>query len=74
MLGHIGINVQNLDAARRYYSAIMPLVGLEMYLDAHDEFAYRPASGKSRTFCSSIHPSRRRRIRDTRPACNTWRS
>jgi catechol 2,3-dioxygenase-like lactoylglutathione lyase family enzyme len=50
MLGHIGINVPNLDAARRYYSAVMPLVGFEVFLDAEDEFAYRPAAGKPGTY------------------------
>ena len=28
----------------------MPLVGFEMYLDADDEFAYRPAAGKPGTY------------------------
>jgi catechol 2,3-dioxygenase-like lactoylglutathione lyase family enzyme len=50
MLGHIGINVPDLDGARRYYSAVMPLVGFEVFLDAEDEFAYRPAAGKPGTF------------------------
>jgi len=44
VLGHVGINVPDLAAARRYYSAIMPRVGFERYLDADDEFAYRPPS------------------------------
>ena len=46
MLGHVGINVPDLDAARRYYGAVMPLVGFEIYVDADDEFAYRPMAGK----------------------------
>jgi catechol 2,3-dioxygenase-like lactoylglutathione lyase family enzyme len=50
MLGHIGINVPDLDAARRYYSAVMPLVGFESFLDADDEFAYRPMAGKPGTY------------------------
>jgi catechol 2,3-dioxygenase-like lactoylglutathione lyase family enzyme len=50
VLGHVGINVPDLAAARRYYSAIMPLVGFEMYLDANDQFAYRPAAGKPGTY------------------------
>ena len=50
MLGHVGINVPDLDAARRYYSAIMPLVGFELYLDADDQFAYRPMAGKPGTY------------------------
>jgi catechol 2,3-dioxygenase-like lactoylglutathione lyase family enzyme len=50
VLGHVGINVPDLDAARRYYSAIMPLVGFELYLDADDQFAYRPMAGKPGTY------------------------
>ena len=50
MLGHVGINVPDLAATRRYYSAIMPLVGFEMFLDADDQFAYRPTAGKPGTY------------------------
>jgi catechol 2,3-dioxygenase-like lactoylglutathione lyase family enzyme len=50
VLGHVGLNVPDLDTARRYYSAVMPLAGFEMYLDAEDEFAYRPAAGKPGTY------------------------
>ena len=50
MLGHIGINVPELDAARRYYAAVMPLLGFETFLDADDEFAYRPTAGKPGTY------------------------
>jgi catechol 2,3-dioxygenase-like lactoylglutathione lyase family enzyme len=50
MLGHIGINVPDLDAARHYYGAVMPLVGFETFLDADDEFAYRPMAGKPGTY------------------------
>jgi len=50
MLGHVGLNVPDLGAARRYYGAIMPLVGFERYLDADDQFAYRPAAGKPGTY------------------------
>jgi hypothetical protein len=34
VLGHIGINVPDLDAARRSYGAVMPLVGFEVFVDA----------------------------------------
>jgi catechol 2,3-dioxygenase-like lactoylglutathione lyase family enzyme len=50
MLGHIGVNVPDLDAARRYYSAVMPLVEFESFLDADDQFAYRPMGGKPGTY------------------------
>jgi hypothetical protein len=44
------MNVPDLGAARRYYCTIMPLVGFELYLDADDQFAYRPAAGKPGTY------------------------
>jgi catechol 2,3-dioxygenase-like lactoylglutathione lyase family enzyme len=50
VLGHVGINVPDLAAARRYYTAIMPLIGFEMYLDTDDQFACRPAAGKPGTY------------------------
>ncbi len=50
VLGHIGINVPDLPAAKAYYGALMPLLGFEPFLDADDQFAYRPAAGKPGTF------------------------
>ena len=50
MLGHIGVNAPDLRAAKTYYDAIMPLVGFEPFLEADDEFAYRPMSGKPGTY------------------------
>ncbi|MCT7659629.1 extradiol dioxygenase [Mycobacterium deserti] len=50
MLGHLGINVPDLSSARGYYDAIMPLLGFEIFLDAGDEFAYRPSGGKPGTY------------------------
>ena len=49
MLGHIGINVPDLAAARRYYDEIMPMFGYEIFLSADDQFAYIPAGGKRGT-------------------------
>lgn len=40
----------DLTSARRYYTAFMPLVGFEPFLDADDEFAFRPAGGKPGTY------------------------
>lgn len=50
MLGHLGINVSDLAAAKTYYDALMPLVGFEPFLDDHDQFAYRPTAGKPGTY------------------------
>jgi catechol 2,3-dioxygenase-like lactoylglutathione lyase family enzyme len=49
-LGHLGINVPDLDAAKRYYDAVMPLLGYEEFFSAADEFSYRPVAGKVGTF------------------------
>jgi catechol 2,3-dioxygenase-like lactoylglutathione lyase family enzyme len=50
VLGHIGINVSDLTAAKAYYDELMPLLGFEPFLSAEDEFAYRPADTKRGTF------------------------
>lgn len=50
MLGHLGINVSDLAAAKAYYDDLMPLVGFEEFLSAEDRFAYRPAAGKPGTY------------------------
>ena len=50
MLGHLGINVPDLDDARRYYDEIMPLLDFDTFLDDDDQFAYRPAGGKPGTY------------------------
>jgi catechol 2,3-dioxygenase-like lactoylglutathione lyase family enzyme len=50
VLGHLGINVPDLRAAKGYYDAVMPLLGFDEYLTAEDEFAYRPAGGKPGTY------------------------
>ncbi|MEO3782197.1 VOC family protein [Actinocorallia sp. B10E7] len=50
MIGHIGINVPDLSAAKAYYDEIMPLLGFEEFFSAEDEFSYRPANGKPGTF------------------------
>lgn len=50
MLGHIGVNVPDLGAAKRYYDVVMPALGFEEFFSSDDEFAYRPAAGKPGTF------------------------
>jgi catechol 2,3-dioxygenase-like lactoylglutathione lyase family enzyme len=49
VIGHIGVNVSDLDRARSYYSALMPLPEFETYLDDPDQVTYRPAEGKPGT-------------------------
>ncbi|MCW2494305.1 VOC family protein [Jatrophihabitans sp.] len=50
MLGHLGINVPDLDAAKAYYDALLPLLGYEPFFAADDEFSYRPAEGRPGTY------------------------
>lgn len=50
MLGHIGINVPDLEIARRYYTDLLPRVGFEVFLRAEDQVAFMPANGKPGTF------------------------
>lgn len=50
MLGHLGINVPDLEAARRYYGELLPLVGFEQFIDDEDQFAFMPDGGKRGTF------------------------
>ncbi|TSE02036.1 extradiol dioxygenase [Skermania sp. ID1734] len=49
-LGHIGLNVPDLQLAKRYYDALLPLLKYEQFLSAADQFAYRPADGKRGTY------------------------
>ena len=49
-LGHIGINVSNLEASYSYYSVLMPLLSHEPFLTDEDQFAFRPANNKSGTY------------------------
>jgi catechol 2,3-dioxygenase-like lactoylglutathione lyase family enzyme len=50
MLGHIGVNVPDLPAAKRYYGELMPLLGFQLFLSNDAEFAYRPGGGKPGTY------------------------
>ncbi len=50
MLGHLGINIPDLAAAKRYYDQLMPLVGFEPFIEAPDQFAFRPVDGKRGTY------------------------
>ena len=49
-LGHIGLNVADLAAAKAYYDQVMPLLDYEEFFNTAEEFSYRPADGKPGTF------------------------
>ena len=50
MLGHLGVNVPDLEAARSYYGELMPLLDFEVFLDEADQFAFRPTGAKPGTY------------------------
>ena len=50
MLGHIGVNVRDLEQAKAYYDGLMPLLGFEPYIAATNQFAYRPVNSKPGAF------------------------
>ena len=50
MLGHLGVNVSDLERAKTYYGELMPLLGFELYRNDPDQFAYRRAGGKPGTY------------------------
>ena len=74
MLGHLGINVPDLAAAKSYYDALMPLVGFESFLATDDQFAFRPAGVNRALICSSIRRPKLHRIRGIVSGCSTWLS
>jgi catechol 2,3-dioxygenase-like lactoylglutathione lyase family enzyme len=50
VIGHLGLNVADLETARHYYGELLPLLGYEPFLDAPDQFAHRPAGGRRGTY------------------------
>lgn len=49
MLDHLGLNVPDLESAKSYYDAMAPLLGLEPFFAADDQFSYQPEGGKPGT-------------------------
>lgn len=50
MIGHLGVNVDDLAASKAYYDVLMPRLLFEPFIEHEDEFAYRPAGNKPGTF------------------------
>src|ERR1700735_4491239 len=46
VLGHLGVNVPDLERAAAYYGQLMPLLDYEPFLTADDAIAFMPADGK----------------------------
>jgi catechol 2,3-dioxygenase-like lactoylglutathione lyase family enzyme len=46
MLGHLGLNVPDLAAAKGYYDQIMPLFEYQEFFSTDTECAYRPVEGR----------------------------
>ena len=55
-IGHLGVNVPDLAAARAYYDAVMPLLDHEVFFARDDEVSYRPADEKRGTYLF-LYPS-----------------
>lgn len=49
-IGHLGLNVGDLPAAKSYYDELMPLLGFEPFIATVDQFSYRPAEDKVGTW------------------------
>jgi catechol 2,3-dioxygenase-like lactoylglutathione lyase family enzyme len=49
LIDHIGLNVPDLEVAKRYYDALMPNLGYEPFFARDDQFSYRPAGQKPGT-------------------------
>lgn len=74
MLGHLGINVPDLEQAKEYYGEIMPLLGFETFLATGDEVAFMPAGGKRGTYLF-VYPAEEGSSYSRRqPACSISRS
>ena len=48
-LGHVGINVPDLPAAKAYYDVVMPALAYEPFFATEEQFSYQPVSGKPGT-------------------------
>ena len=49
-IGHLGLNVHDIDAAKAYYDVLMPQVGFEPFIADDRQFSYRPIGGKIGTW------------------------
>ena len=49
-IGHLGINVADLDASKTYYDELMPMVSFEPFKHDEGQFSYRPRDGKIGTW------------------------
>jgi catechol 2,3-dioxygenase-like lactoylglutathione lyase family enzyme len=50
VLGHLGVNVPDLNLASTYYGPLMPLLSYEPFLTDEDAIAFMPAGGKRGAF------------------------
>jgi catechol 2,3-dioxygenase-like lactoylglutathione lyase family enzyme len=61
VLGHLGLNVADLEAAKAYYDELMPRLGYQSFFSAADEHAYMPGEGRRGAYVFLY------RARDTAP-------
>jgi catechol 2,3-dioxygenase-like lactoylglutathione lyase family enzyme len=50
VLGHVGLHVDDLDAAQRYWDALAPLLGFEPAHDRPGQHGFRPTGGRPGTW------------------------
>ncbi|MFI6924700.1 VOC family protein [Nonomuraea spiralis] len=56
MIGHIGINVPDMRAAKDYYDALLPYLGFKEFFNSEEEIGYMPADDKPGTYLF-LYPS-----------------
>jgi catechol-2,3-dioxygenase len=50
VLGHLGLNVANLEESKAYYDQLLPALGYETFFANDNEFSYFPSDGKRGTY------------------------
>jgi catechol 2,3-dioxygenase-like lactoylglutathione lyase family enzyme len=63
VLGHLGLRVPDLAAARAYYDELLPVLDYEPYLSDADQLAFRPVGAKPGTYLF-FYPSQNRALYD----------
>ena len=72
MLGHLGVNVPDLERAAASYGPLMPLLGYEPFFTTEDALAFMPAGGKRGAYLFLYRGDRGRvPTRGSAPGCST---
>ena len=72
MLGHLGLHVDDLGAAKEWWDALAPLLGFEPAHDRPGQHGYRPADGRPGTWLF-LYEAPTAGASSTRSGCSsTW--